>query len=42
MNNGTTVEDLFSIAIQPRERKSLASLIKWGTKCRLNLQKLAD
>ena len=28
MNNGTTVEDLFSIAIQPRERKSLASLIK--------------
>lgn len=28
MNSGTTVEDLFSVAIQPRERKSLASLIK--------------
>lgn len=27
MNNGTTVEDLFKVALEPRERKTLASLL---------------
>ena len=28
MNNGTTVDDLFSTKLEPKERKSLARLIK--------------
>lgn len=30
INNGTTVDDLFSVELPKRERTSLTSLIKWG------------